>query len=137
MATNIEALRLIYDAFNRGDIPAVVNAMTPDVEWHMAESSVYADGSPYRGPDAVVQGVFGRLGADFDGFRVKPEEFLDAGETVIVLGHYEATARTTRMPVRAEFAHIFTMRGGRIHHYRQFTDTAKLEKAVQRVAAAG
>jgi len=40
--------------------------MSPDIQWNEAENFVYADGNPYVGPDAVVNGVFARLGAEWE-----------------------------------------------------------------------
>ena len=57
-AGNVEIVRGAYDAFARGDVPAVVGTMDPDIEW--IESS--AEGLPatgtFKGPEAVVGGVF-------------------------------------------------------------------------------
>jgi hypothetical protein len=50
------------------------------------ENFIYADKNPYVGPNDVLEGVFMRLGNDWEGFAVAPKELLDAGETVITRG---------------------------------------------------
>jgi ketosteroid isomerase-like protein len=80
---NVKVVQSMYEAFARGDIPTVIGALDPQVEWWEAESFIYADGNPYVGPDAVLQGVFQRIGEEWDGFAVAPEEVLDAGDKVI------------------------------------------------------
>jgi ketosteroid isomerase-like protein len=100
----------MYDAFGRGDIGTVLAALDPEVEWWEAENFIYADNNPYIGPQAVLQGVFARIGAEWDGFSVSPKEVLDAGETVVGHGYYAGKFRNTGRDVRAQFAHVFTFR---------------------------
>ena len=127
---NVNAVRGVYEAFGRGDIPAVLAALDPQVEWREAENFIYADGNPYVGPEAVLQGVFARIGGEWDGFEVAPEEILDAGATVVGRGYYSGTYKQTGHRVRAQFAHLFTFRDGRVVKFQQYTDTAQFQRAV-------
>jgi ketosteroid isomerase-like protein len=106
--------------------------MDPAVEWNEAENFIYADGNPYLGPQAVVSGVFARLGSEWDNFAATPERFHDAGETVVSEGRYTGVNRATRRPVNAQFAHLFTFRDGKLIRFQQYADTAQ----VRDVAAA-
>ena len=83
---NVESIRGIYEAFGKGDVPAVLGQMDQGIEWREAENFIYADRNPYVGPQAVLEGVFMRLGSEWDDFTVTPEEWLDAGNHVVVLG---------------------------------------------------
>jgi ketosteroid isomerase-like protein len=121
--SNVPLIRGIYEAFARGDIPAVLGAMSPDIEWNEAENFPYADGNPYRGPDAIVAGIFARLGGEWDGFAAVPDEFLDAGDTVIMLGRYKGTYKATGRPFDAQVAHIWRVEGGKAVRFQQLTDT--------------
>lgn len=82
--TNLEIVRDIYDAFGRGDIPAVLAVLAPDIEW--TEAKGFPTGGTYHGPEAVVESVFKRLGKEWRGFKAVPEEFLATGDAVVVLG---------------------------------------------------
>ena len=64
----------MYEAFARGDVDAVRAALAEDVIWNEAENFPYADNNPYIGPQAVVEGVFARLGREWDYWRVVPGE---------------------------------------------------------------
>jgi uncharacterized protein len=64
-------------------LPQFLAAFDPEIEWWEAENFIYADGNPYVGPQAVLQGVFARIGTEWDGFAVSPKEVLDAGDTVV------------------------------------------------------
>lgn len=133
---NVEVVRRVYEAFARGDVPAVLGALDARVEWREADNHPYADRNPYVGPDAVLTGVFARLGGEWDGFAATPDEILDAGDTVVARGHYTGTFRQTGERVRAQFAHFFTMRGGKVTKFQQYTDTAQFLRAAGRGEAA-
>ena len=127
---NVNAVRGMYEAFGRGDIPAVLAAMDPEIDWREAENFIYADGNPYIGPNAVLEGVFARIGAEWDGFAVSPEEILDAGDTVVGRGYYSGAYKKNGKPVKAQFAHVFTFRDGKVIKFQQYTDTAQFMRVV-------
>jgi ketosteroid isomerase-like protein len=126
---NRKTVQGMYDAFGRGDIGTVLAALDPDVEWWEAENFIYADGNPYVGPQSVLQGVFARIGEEWEGFRVSPEDVLDAGETIVGRGYYSGRFRKTGSDVRAQFAHVFMFRNGKVVKFQQYTDTAQFREA--------
>ncbi len=125
---NVDTIRGIYEAFGKGDIPAVLAALDPNVEWREADNFIYADQNPYMGPNAVL-GVFMRIVGEWDDFQVAPGEIHDAGESVISTGHYSGSYKKTGLKVRAQFAHFFTFSDGKIVKFQQYTDTAQFLKA--------
>jgi ketosteroid isomerase-like protein len=62
--------------------------------------------------------------------RFVAEEFITAGEHVVAIGRIEGTTRKTEVPVDVPFAHVWTVRGGRLQRLRAFTDTALLTQAL-------
>ncbi|HVF29133.1 MAG TPA: nuclear transport factor 2 family protein [Pyrinomonadaceae bacterium] len=127
---NVDAVRGVYEAFAKGDVPFVLGLFDPEIEWNEAENYIYADRNPYVGPEAVLGGVFMRLGTEWDGFSAEPQEFLDAGEKAVALGTYVGAYKATGKPVRAQFAHVWTLRGGKVIGFQQYTDTAQFARAV-------
>ncbi len=127
--SNLDAVRSVYDAFARGDIPAVLGFLSPDVEWTEAEGFPY--GGTYVGPDAVLSGVFMRLGTEWDGFAVVPDEFIDGGEAVVALGKYSGKYKATGKSFQANFAHIWHVREGRAVRFVQYVDTLLVHQALQ------
>jgi ketosteroid isomerase-like protein len=127
---NVAVIRSIYDSFGKGDVPAVLGQMDSEIEWNEAENFIYADRNPYVGPQAILEGVFMRLGTEWEGFSVAPGEWLDAGNHVIVLGTYSGKHKESGRDVRAQFAHVWGVRGGRVVRFQQYTDTKQFADAV-------
>lgn len=121
--SNTEPVRALYAAFAKGDMPAALATMAPDIVWNEAENYPYADLNPYVGPEGVLMGVFARIGADWDGFSAVSDEFIDGGDTIVSLGHYTGTYKATGKPMRAQFAHIFRVKNGKITDFQQYADT--------------
>lgn len=126
---NITIARRLYDAFAAGDVETIIALMSPDIEWVEAENFPYADNSPYRGPEAVLTGVFGRLGTEWQAFGAHPEEFLDAGDAVVVLGRYSGTCVATGKAMNPQMAHVLRVSDGRITSFRQYVDTLAVARA--------
>ena len=127
---NVELMSDAYAAFANGDVPAVLAVMDPQIEWNEAENFPYADGNPYIGPDAVVNGVFARLVGEWHYWKLDIGEILDAGDTVVALGHYDAKNKTTGVEIRAQFAHVWKLENGKIKSFQQYADTDQVVRAV-------
>ena len=120
---NVDLVRGIYAGFASGDVPGVIARMSPEIVWNEAEGFPYADGNPYRGPEAILGGVFSRLGGEWNGFDASPAEFLDSGDTVVVLGRYSGTFKATGLALDAQFAHVWRVEDGKATAFQQYTDT--------------
>lgn len=136
MAKNVDTVHAIYRAFAQGDIPFVLGLFHPHIEWSEAENFIYSDGNPYIGPQAILEGVFARLGSEWNAFSATPEQILDAGETVVSLGRYRGSYKNTGIAVNAQFVHVFTFQDGKLVKFQQYTDTAQFREAAGRSASA-
>ena len=126
----VKVVRGMYEAFASADIPTIIAALDPQVEWWEAENFIYADKNPYVGPNAVLEGIFMRIANEWEGFAVSPEGVLDAGDIAIGHGYYSGTYKRNGERIKAQFAHFFTFSGGRVVKFQQYTDTAQFLKAV-------
>ena len=131
---NVGVIKGIYDAFGRGDVPTVLGLMSPDIVWNEAENFPYADRNPYVGPQAVLEGVFGRVLADWQGFQVVPDEILDAGDTVVMLGRYSGTHTKTGKPHNPQIVHVWRVKDGKATKFQQYADTLHVARAAGTVA---
>jgi uncharacterized protein len=125
---NVQIIEGVYEAFARGDVAAVLGAMTDDVEWHEAEGMPY--GGVYRGGDAVAQNVFGPITTDIPDFTVTPAEMIASGDTVAAVVRYTGTGKNTGEELDLQVVHIWDVRDGKIERFRQFADTAMFLEVV-------
>ncbi len=120
---NVDLVKRSYDAFERGDLDAVVAEMDPQIEWHQAQGLPH--GGLYRGLAEVRRNVFDPLEESWwDEFSAVPDELLDAGDEIVVLGRYRGVARGTGKRLDVPYVHVWTIREGRAVRFRQFLDTA-------------
>jgi ketosteroid isomerase-like protein len=124
-AANQAVVEALYRAFAANDGATIGGLLSADLVWMEAESGPYADRNPYNGPAAVFEGVFARIGAGYEGFLVTPTVFIASGDRVVALGRYTGTNRATGEALDAQFAHVFTVTGGKVTGFQQYTDTAQ------------
>src|SRR5215203_2915623 len=116
--SSVQTIQAAYAALANNDPSILFGAMAPDIQWHEAQGNPLADRNPYVGPQAVGEGVFGRLLAAIDGFTATPDRFIDGGDDVVVLGRYGGT-------LDAPFCHVYRFTGDRIASFQQHTDSVQ------------
>jgi len=129
---NVDAIRGMYAAFAKGDMPTVLEKMDPKVEWNEAEGNPYADGNPYIGPQAVLEGVFMRLGNEWEYWTLSDIEILESttGE-VVSTGRYKAKYKKTAKEIDAQFVHKFWLKDGKVVKFQQYMDTKQIVEAMR------
>lgn len=131
-----EAIRVLYDAFTRGDLRRCVGFFDPLIVWNSAENFIYSDESPYVGIEAVRKLIFERLPADWDDFSWSPGEILGGGELVIANGRFSGKFKANGAYVNAQFVQVFQFRDGLIVKCQMYTDTAQFKEALAQSATA-
>jgi ketosteroid isomerase-like protein len=120
---DVDLVKRSYEAFARDDLDGVLADMHPEIEWHQAQGLPH--GGYYRGLDAVRRNIFDPLDEEWwDEFTADPDEFLDAGSEIVVLGRYRGVAKRTHKRLDVPFVHVWTVRDGKAVRFRQFLDTA-------------
>jgi uncharacterized protein len=122
---NVNILRQGYDAFNRGDIDTVTSLMDENIEWQESDVEGIPGRGTHHGPEDIVNNVFGTALESWEDFGAVAEEFLDAGERVVVLGRFQGRGKESGRTLDAPFAHVWTLRQGKLVHHHNYTDTAK------------
>jgi ketosteroid isomerase-like protein len=126
----VDIVRRSYVAFARGDMDAVMADMHPEIEWHQAQGLPH--GGLYRGLEEVRANIFDPLDEEWwDEFTAVPDEFLEAGDQVVVIGRYRGTAKETGKQLDVPFVHIWSMSGDQAIRFRQYLDTAGWVAALQ------
>jgi ketosteroid isomerase-like protein len=121
-AENVTAARRIYEARNRGDVEAVLAECDPDVEWHPHLTTVRRQA--IRGHDGV-RAYMRSLQEDWESFRHDPEQFFDAGDTVVAFLHTHARGRSSGADVEVPVAHVLTFKRGKCMGYVSYHDRAE------------
>jgi ketosteroid isomerase-like protein len=123
---NIAVVRRLYEA--RGNPEVIRQVLASDVRWEVVDGFPY--GGVYVGLDNVLGDFFGRLFTDFDEFVANGSEFFESGDHVIALGNYSGRVRKSGKRFTARFAHVWTLRDGRIVRLQQCADTVQLARAL-------
>ena len=129
MSANTDMIRNLYTAVAAGDIPTLLGALDSNVEWTEAEGIPYR--GTYIGPDAVLHGVFARLGSEWDGFKVAPSDYIDGGDKIVTVGRYSGTYKATGKSFECDFAHLWTLRDGKVVKFHQYVDSALFQEALR------
>jgi hypothetical protein len=118
-----EAYRMI-----RENDPAFFDRVDPEIEWHVPDT--LPGGGDLHGTVEVVE-FLEAVGGLWEDAYPEPEEFLPAGDKLVVLGTWRARARSTGVRVEVPFAHVHQFRDGNLVYFRNYTDAAKALQALE------
>jgi ketosteroid isomerase-like protein len=124
---NVELVRRRIDAFNRGDLPALVDLTDPDAVWWDREDDP-GTGTPVRGRDACMDHLAEIL-QEVE-LHAEPQEFIDAGDSVVVGLRLVGRGRTSSVGFEEREFHVFTLRGGLVIEIREYRKRAEALEAV-------
>ena len=130
---NLEIVDTAYKSFAKGDIPAVLSLLDANVVWNEAEGNAYADGNPYKGPDAVLKGVFSRIGEDYEFFNLKNIQLHEmSNNKVLATLRYQAKLKKNGATIDAQAAHLWTIKNDKIIAFQQYVDTKQLDESLKK-----
>ena len=124
---DVTTMRTAYEAFNRGDIPAVLDAFDPQIEWHEPGGG-HAPRGAFHGAESVANEVFATVPEHFERFEAQPERFIDAGEYLVVVGTFRGAPKAGGR-FEAPFAHVWKMRNGKAASFQNHVQAAPWAEA--------
>jgi ketosteroid isomerase-like protein len=124
---NIELARRAYEAFSRGDLQAALDFIDADVEIH--EGQDLPDGGVYRRHQGFLANV-SAWSEVFAELRFEPEDFVDAGDRLLVLVRVSGRGKASGAEFEQRQAHVWTVRDGKGVRLEFFSDRAEAERAV-------
>lgn len=128
--SNLRVIDGAYKAFAVGDIPSVLGVMDAKIVWNEAEGNAYADGNPYIGPDEVLNGVFARIGADHEYFKLTDIKLHEmSNNQVLATLRYKAKIKKNGAEYNTQAAHLWTLKDGKVTNFQQYVDTKQLADA--------
>jgi len=129
---NVATIDNLYKAFAKGDIPSVLGGLDANIVWNEAEGNKYADGNPYKGPDAILNGVFGRILAEHEYFTLDEIQLHEmSNNQVLATLRYKAKHKNGN-EYNAQVAHHWTLQNGKVTAFKQYVDTKKLNDALNK-----
>ncbi len=120
---NIQHTRDIYAAFGRGDVAAIMQALTDDIDWVIPGPSELPHAGTRHGKQAV-QEWFGVFAQTVEYHRFEPYDFIAQGDKVVALIHVEGTMRHSHGTLAMDEANVLTFRDGKLARFQTFEDTA-------------
>lgn len=128
MGANLDLIRATYEGSSEQNGQNLLAALAPDATWTEAEGFPYA--GTYVGPDAIIAGVFNRLATEWIGYKAEAHTILEDGNRVAAFGIYSGTYKATGKAMKASFAHLYTVRDGKIASMVQYVDSHMVMQAL-------
>lgn len=129
MSDNVDAIKKGYDAFNSGDAETLAGVFAEDVRWEGSRDQRVPGAGTYESRDDVMASL-GKAVEPFESFKSEPDEFIEDGDTVVVLGHTEGRTKSGN-DLKVPFAHIWRMSDGAIQRGQLLTDTSLVLEALE------
>ena len=116
---DVERVRSAYEAFNEGGVEAILERLAPDFQVRDRQTS--PDRETRYGREGVKQ-LFDSYMEAFDALRLDPEEFIDAGDQVVVVLRQHVRGKGSGAEFVGQIAHVWTVRDGAVQRLRIFKD---------------
>jgi uncharacterized protein len=115
---NVALVRGGYEAFNRGDVEAVLAFFDPEIEFDVLEDSPIAQ--KFHGHEGF-RALLALNSEMFSGYRNEPEEIVEVSEDeIVVVVRSGARGRISGIEVEGRLAHLWTIRDGRATRFKSF-----------------
>jgi ketosteroid isomerase-like protein len=120
---NVEIVRRFTEAYLRGDHVRAVSYLAADVVYEVGQEL------PVRRPDELLA-TWERWEAEWERIELIPEEYIDAGDQVVVVVRYSGRGRASGIELEDRLFEVHTLRDGKVARKRDFkTRSEALEAA--------
>ncbi len=119
--TPTQLVQSLFEAFGRGDIPFILERVSPDCRWVTPGGAIPYAGT-YHGRDGAAQ-FFTRLAECEEFLEFEPRQFIADGDAVIALGYEKCRIRRTGKEAATDWSMLFRVRNGLVVEYRSWFDT--------------
>jgi ketosteroid isomerase-like protein len=117
------------DVFNRRDVAALLDLISPDVEWVPLRAVL--DGDVYRGHDGIRRFI-ADMDEDIEGMQVRSDEVFEVGENVVVYGAIVGKGRGSGMDLDLPIGWVMHVTEGRVDYLRAYSERADALEAAER-----
>ncbi len=120
---NVRLIQDLYDAFSRGDIPAILNMLDPQVELIFEGPKAVPWAGNWHGREGWAK-FFQAVGENAEDITLKMEPFAAQGDNVVFAGRYQSRVKSTGKRIDSPLVHLWTIRNGLIVRCLETTNTA-------------
>src|SRR5215207_11387833 len=123
---NVEVARNAVVAFNRRDVPALVELTTDDFQWVTWTGTV--EPTVYHGADGLAS--YFRDSDVWEVLNLDVQEFRDLSDRVLVVGTFHARGGGSGAEIHAPYFSAFFVSGGKLARVLSFRTEAEALEAV-------
>ena len=128
---NIKTIMGVYEAFGRGDVAAILDAVTSDVDWAAEADPAVAPWHGVRHGQEAVAAFFADFGSTMEVEEFTPISIAANDTDVLSVVRFRARSRATGKTAAMHLHHFFKFRDGKIAYYRGTEDTAQTQAVLQ------
>lgn len=125
---NRQIIQQGYEAFSRGDIPAVLSIMADDITFTIPGHPSIPTARTWRGGKGM-QEFFSTLGQEVEFTEFNPREYISEGDRVIVIGSYAGRVKRNGNPFRSDWVMAWRLKNGKAIDFQEFNDTLGLAES--------
>jgi uncharacterized protein len=123
---NVELVRTVLGGWARGDFRAGSNLFVADFEWKQRPDAV--EPGSHRG--ASVGTALRELFEVWENYRIEAEEYIHAGDRIVVVGRARGTARGSGLELDQSLFLLWTARNGKLASVELFRNRGDALEAV-------
>jgi uncharacterized protein len=128
MPTNVEIVQDMFAAFQRGDIPSVLNGMDENVEWVEPGAPVIPWAGAGKGKASAAE-FFRVVGETTEVLKYEPQHYVASGDRVVAGVSWDLRVKATGKSAHTDLALDFTLQNGKVTRFQAYYDTAALQAA--------
>jgi len=128
---NIKTIMGVYEAFGRGDVAAILDAVTSDVDWAAEADPNVAPWHGVRHGQEAVAAFFADFGSTMEVEEFTPVSIAANDTDVLSVVQFRARSRATGKTAAMDLHHFFKFRDGKIAYYRGTEDTAQTQAVLR------
>jgi uncharacterized protein len=125
---NTKTVQQLYDNFRgkdfrSADMKSMLGLYSDDVDWRVPEMENVRIGGKRKGREGVKE-FFSTIAEHYELLQFEPKEFIAQDDKVVALGRYSWRVRSTGLEFSSDWAHVYTVRDGKIVRFHEYMDTA-------------
>ena len=128
---NMNLVQRVYQNFKSGEIKALLNLLSDNIEWQLPEIENVPFAGKHQGHEEMGQFLTSLIETQ-EVQHFEPREFIAHGDKVVALGHYAWLVKSTGREFGGDFAHVFTLDNGKVVRFHEYMDTAAAAAAHRR-----